>query len=136
MNGLMISNSYVSNSNILTEIEYEYSKFNAKASYETYQSNTFGLNITSLLGKGWGFKASLSHSNKQHFSPLPVFGERKEELNSIKVEFSKSSSNNCLFANYRISKNDNKSSIDIYARSNLQVSADFSYVCLLTVKYD
>jgi hypothetical protein len=131
MNGLMISNSYVSNSNILTEIEYEYSKFNAKASYETYQSNTFGLNITSLLGKGWGFKASLSHSNKQHFSPLPVFGERKEELNSIKVEFSKSSSNNCLFANYRISKNDNKSSIDIYARSNLQVTADFSYVCLL-----
>ena len=42
MNGILLSNSYISDSNILTEIEYEYSKYNAKASYETYQSNSFG----------------------------------------------------------------------------------------------
>lgn len=130
MNGLFLSNSYISDSNILTEIEYEYSKYNAKASYETYQSNSFGLNITSVLGKGWGFKASLSHVNKSHFSPLPVFGERKDKLNSMKLEFSKSSSDNCFFESYRLSKNDNSSSIEIFAKSNLQITADFSYVCL------
>ena len=130
MNGLFLSNSYISDSNILTEIEYEYSKYNAKASYETYQSNSFGLNVTSVLGKGWGFKASLSHVNKSHFSPLPVFGERKDKLNSMKLEFSKSSSDNCFFESYRISKNDNNSSIEIFAKSNLQITADFSYVCL------
>ena len=130
MNGLFLSNSYISDSNILTEIEYEYSKYNAKASYETYQSNSFGLNITSVLGKGWGFKASLSHVNKSHFSPLPVFGERKDKLNSMKLEFSKSSSDNCFFESYRLSKNDNNSSIEIFAKSNLQITADFSYVCL------
>ena len=130
MNGLLLSNSYISDSNILTEIEYEYSKYNAKASYETYQSNSFGLNVTSVLGKGWGFKASLSHVNKSHFSPLPVFGERKDKLNSIKLEFSKSSSDNCFFESYRLSKNDNSSSIEIFAKSNLQITADFSYVCL------
>ena len=130
MNGLFLSNSYISDSNILTEIEYEYSKYNAKASYETYQSNSFGLNVTSVLGKGWGFKASLSHVNKSHFSPLPVFGERKDKLNSIKLEFSKSSSDNCFFESYRLSKNDNSSSIEIFAKSNLQITADFSYVCL------
>ena len=130
MNGLFLSNSYISDSNILTEIEYEYSKYNAKASYETYQSNSFGLNVTSVLGKGWGFKASLSHVNKSHFSPLPVFGERKDKLNSMKLEFSKSSSNNCFFESYRLSKNDNSSSIEIFAKSNLQITADFSYVCL------
>ena len=130
MNGLFLSNSYISDSNILTEIEYEYSKYNAKASYETYQSNSFGLNVTSVLGKGWGFKASLSHVNKSHFSPLPVFGERKDKLNSMKLEFSKSSSDNCFFESYRLSKNDNSSSIEIFAKSNLQITADFSYVCL------
>ena len=130
MNGILLSNSYISDSNILTEIEYEYSKYNAKASYETYQSNSFGLNVTSVLGKGWGFKASLSHVNKAHFSPLPIFGERKERLNSMKLEFSKSSSDNCFFESYRVSKNDNKSSIEIFAKSNLQITADFSYVCL------
>ena len=130
MNGLLLSNSYISDSNILTEIEYEYSKYNAKASYETYQSNSFGLNVTSVLGKGWGFKASLSHVNKSHFSPLPVFGERKDKLNSMKLEFSKSSSDNCFFESYRLSKNDNSSSIEIFAKSNLQITADFSYVCL------
>ena len=130
MNGILLSNSYISDSNILTEIEYEYSKYNAKASYETYQSNSFGLNVTSVLGKGWGFKASLSHVNKSHFSPLPIFGERKERLNSMKLEFSKSSSDNCFFESYRVSKNDNKSSIEIFAKSNLQITADFSYVCL------
>ena len=130
MNGLFLSNSYISDSNILTEIEYEYSKYNAKASYETYQSNSFGLNITSVLGKGWGFKASLSHVNKSHFSPLPVFGERKDKLNSVKLEFSRSSSDNCFFESYRLSKNDNSSSIEIFAKSNLQITADFSYVCL------
>ena len=130
MNGLFLSNSYISDSNILTEIEYEYSKYNAKASYETYQSNSFGLNVTSVLGKGWGFKASLSHVNKSHFSPLPVFGERKDKLNSVKLEFSRSSSDNCFFESYRLSKNDNSSSIEIFAKSNLQITADFSYVCL------
>ena len=130
MNGILLSNSYISDSNILTEIEYEYSKYNAKASYETYQSNSFGLNVTSVLGKGWGFKASLSHVNKSHFSPLPIFGERKERLNSMKLEFSKSSSDNCFFESYRVSKNDNNSSIEIFAKSNLQITADFSYVCL------
>ena len=130
MNGILLSNSYISDSNILTEIEYEYSKYNAKASYETYQSNAFGLNVTSVLGKGWGFKASLSHVNKSHFSPLPIFGERKERLNSMKLEFSKSSSDNCFFESYRLSKNDNNSSIEIFAKSNLQITADFSYVCL------
>ena len=130
MNGLFLSNSYISDSNILTEIEYEYSKYNAKASYETYQSNSFGLNVTSVLGKGWGFKASLSHVNKSHCSPLPVFGERKDKLNSMKLEFSKSSSDNCFFESYRLSKNDNSSSIEIFAKSNLQITADFSYVCL------
>ena len=131
INGLALSNSYITDSNILTEFEYEYSKYNAKVSYETYQSNSFGLNITSALGKGWGFKASLSHAKKSHFADFPIFGERKEEINSANIEFSKASSDNCLFASYRIAKNDNKSSIEIYSRSNLQVTADFSYVCLV-----
>ena len=69
-------------------------------------------------------------SYKAHFSPLPIFGERKERLNSMKLEFSKSSSDNCFFESYRVSKNDNKSSIEIFAKSNLQITADFSYVCL------
>ena len=131
INGLAFSNSYISDSNVLTEFEYEYSKYNAKASYETYQSNSFGLNITSTLGRGWGFKASLSHAKKSHFSEFPIFGERKEEINSANIEFSKASSDNCLFASYRVAKNDNRSTIEIYSRSNLQVTADFSYVCLM-----
>ena len=130
MRGLTFSNSYISDSNVLTELEYEYAKYNAKASYETYKSNSYDLNITSGLGSGWGFKASISHVKKSHFSPLPVFGERKEELNSINLEFSNSTSDNCLFASYGISRNDNKSSIDIFSKSNLQVTADFSYLCL------
>ena len=131
INGLALSNSYISDSNILTEFEYEYSKYNAKASYETYQSNSFGLNITSALGRGWGFKASLSHAKKSHFADFPIFGKRKEEINSANIEFSKASSDNCLFASYRVAKNDNRSSIEIYSRSNLQITADFSYVCLV-----
>ena len=59
-----------------------------------------------------------------------IFGERKERLNSMKLEFSKSSSDNCFFESYRVSKNDNKSSIEIFAKSNLQITADFSYLCL------
>ena len=118
-NGLAFSNSYISDSNVLTEFEYEYSKYNAKASYETYQSNSFGLNITSALGRGWGFKASLSHAQKSHFSEFPIFGERKEEINSANIEFSKASSDNCLFASYRVAKNDNRSTIEIYSRFQL-----------------
>jgi len=73
----------------------------------------------------------LSHAQKSHFSEFPIFGERKEEINSANIEFSKASSDNCLFASYRVAKNDNRSTIEIYSRSNLQVTADFSYVCLM-----
>ena len=131
INGLAFSNSYMSDSDVLTKFEYEYSKYNAKVSYETYQSNSFGLNITSALVRGWSFKASLLHTQKSHFADFPIFGKKKEEINSAKIEFSKTSSDKCLFASYRVAKNDNRSSIDIYSRSNLQVTADFSYVCLM-----
>ena len=131
INGLALSNSYMSDSDVLTKFEYEYSKYNAKASYETYQSNSFGLNITSALGRGWSFKASLSHAKKSHFADFPIFGKKKEEINSANIEFSKASSDKCLLASYRVAKNDNRSTIDIYSRSNLQVTADFSYVCLM-----
>ena len=122
--------SYISDSNVLTEFEYEYAKYNAKTAYETYQSNSFGINVTSMLGSKWGFKFALSHANKSHFAPLPIFGERKEELNSAKIEFSQTSYDNCIFASYRVAKNENNSSIEIFTRSNLQITADISYVCL------
>ena len=130
MNGLTFSNSYISDSNVLTEFEYKYAKYNAKAAYETYQSNSFGINVTSMLGSKWGFKFALSHANKSHFAPLPIFGERKEEINSAKIEFSQTSYDNCIFASYRVAKNENNSSIEIFTRSNLQITADISYVCL------
>jgi len=83
------------------------------------------------LGRGWSFKASLSHAQKSHFADFPIFGKKKEEINSANIEFSKASSDKCLLASYRVAKNDNRSTIDIYSRSNLQVTADFSYVCLM-----
>ena len=56
--------------------------------------------------------------------------ERQTIFNSLIIEFSKTSYDNCIFSSYRVAKNKNNSSIEIFTRSNLQITADISYVCL------
>jgi len=130
INGLNLTNSYITDKYFVTELKYDRTKFNAKAAWEHYLSNSYELRFSKQLSGGWAFNSSISHSKRSHSRPAPVFGIRKDEINSFKVDFSKPSSDNCLVTKYSLSKNKNRSTIDIYERSNLQASVDLNYLCL------
>ena len=130
INGLNLTNSYITDKYFVTELKYDRTKFNAKAAWEHYLSNSYELRFSKQLSRGWAFNSSFSHSKRSHSRPAPVFGIRKDEINSFKLDFSKPSSDNCLVTKYSLSKNKNRSSIDIYERSNLQASVDLNYLCL------
>ncbi len=128
--GFSLTNSYITNNYFVTELKYDFTQFHAKASWEHYLSNSYDLEFSKQLGKGWAFNSSFSHSRKSHYYPAPVFGTRKDEVTSFKINFSKPSPDNCLVTNYSLSKNENRSTIDIYERNNLQASVDLNYLCL------
>ena len=127
--GTFVNNTFnLPNNNSSWTMNIFSDKYEANQKFESFRQWGFGFNYRMPLPDAWVMAANYDFSTKNYLAPNGPLGTRKDINESSDLTFSRLYIN-CLSMNIFVKPFDNRSSIDIFSRSNTDVGVNLSYLC-------
>ena len=128
--GTFVNNTFfLPNNNSSWTLNVFSDKYEANEKFESFRQWGFGFSYRMPLPDSWVMATNYDWSTKNYLAPNGPLGIRKDINESSDLTFSRLYIN-CLSMNIFVKPFDNRSSIDIFSRSNTDVGLNLSYLCL------
>ena len=105
-----------------------FENYRADIDYEFYENIGLELSYSRPLGYNWMLNSKYSYNDKPHDADFPLFGDRNDRLETLRVNFIKPMGL-CWSLNLGAVLSDSRSTINIYKRSANNFSAVPNYQC-------
>ena len=128
--GTFVNNTFfLPNNNSSWTLNVFSDKYEANEKFESFRQWGFGFSYRMPLPDSWVMATNYDWSTKNYLAPNGPLGTRKDISESSDLTFSRLFIN-CLSMNIFVKPFDNRSSIDIFSRSNTDLGMNLSYLCL------